>query len=61
MTKDFTNLVIEALDKCAPTKKFKINSNYKHDPTQETKELIKEESIVDRGLPYQPGSEKNLL
>ena len=29
MAKDFTVIVTEALDECAPIKKFKINRNYK--------------------------------
>ena len=42
MTKDFTYLITEALDECAQLKKFKINTNYKHGLTKETKEMIRE-------------------
>ena len=43
MSKDFTELVKESQDECAPVKKIKINTNYTHGLTEETKKLIKRE------------------
>ena len=40
MTRSFTDMMNEAIDECAPMKRFKINTNYKHGLTAETKELI---------------------
>ena len=42
MTKNFTEMIVEAMDECAPMKRFKINTNYRHGLTKETKDLIKE-------------------
>ncbi len=42
MAKEFTEIIVEALDECAPVKRFKISQHYKSGLTKETKEWIRE-------------------
>ena len=48
MTKDFTDLVTDPLKEYLPMKKFNLNTNYKHDLTQEMKALIKERDMLGK-------------
>ena len=48
MSKDFTELMIKALDECAAMKRFKLNTNHKSGQTEELKKMIKERDIVNR-------------
>lgn len=60
MAGNFTTLITEALDECAPVRRFKVNKNYKRGLTKETKELIKERDKVRQSLKKSPG-EKEIL
>ena len=60
MTKDFSELITEALDQCAPMKEFKLNTNYKHGLTKETKELIKERDELRKSMKRSTNEKKVL-
>ena len=60
MTEDLTKLITEALDECAPMTKFKLNTNYKHGLTKETKELIKERDNLRKEIKRSPNEKKTI-
>ena len=60
MSKNFTDLVTEALEECAPMTKFKIGTNYKHGLTQETKNLIKKRDELRKEMKRSPNEKKTL-
>ena len=60
MSEEFTELMGEAMDECAPMWKFKINTNYKHGLTKETKDLIRKRDKMRKSINKSP-SEKKIL
>ena len=58
MTQDFTQLVTGALEECAPITKFKINPDYRHGITKETKELTRERDSLRKELKRSPNEKK---
>ena len=61
MTENFTNVITEALDECAPLMEYKINTNYKHGLTRETKEPIKKRDELMKNIKRSPNERKTLL
>ena len=47
---EFTDLMKIAMDECAPMKRFKINTNYKHGLTKEIKELTRETGKLRKSI-----------
>ena len=60
MAKEFTDIVVQALDECAPVKRFKISQNYKSGLTEETKKLIKTRDNLRKEMKRSPGEKKIL-
>ena len=60
-TQEFTSLINQALDECAPFKQFKVKHNFKPGITEAAKKLIKERDETKKKIAGAKLSEKPLL